>query len=370
MKILILSDINSSHTKKWAIALAQKGLQVAVFSMSQPTDDWYSRHHVQLLNSSEINKNKFQSSSFSKASYLKLMPQLKAAIAEFKPQLIHAHYASSYGFLGALSGFHPFIISAWGSDVMDFPNKNILNKKILKYNFKKADQLLATSEILIKTISKFSKKTVSKIAFGIDSDYFKPQEVQSIFPTNAIVIGTVKSLEEIYGIDILIKSFKKVLEKTSGKLIKLLIVGGGSKENEYKALTDKLNITDHVVFTGKVEYDQVLKYHNMIGIFVNVSRNESFGVSVLEASACEKPVIASNIGGLIEVVLNNETGLLVESENIDATASAIGHLVENEILRKQMGKNGRKFVQKEFEFEKNVNDTIAIYQELIKKHKA
>jgi glycosyltransferase involved in cell wall biosynthesis len=367
LKILILSDINSAHTQKWALALAHKGLDVAVFSLSYPVQDWYSQSSIVLLNESTINKNKFSGNLVSKLSYLKLVPQLKKAITEFKPNVVHAHYASSYGLLGALSGFHPYVISAWGSDVMDFPNRNFINKNILKYNFRKADQLLATSEILVKTILKYTRKNIFKIPFGIDTNYFEPTEVERNFVAGTIVIGSIKSLEQIYGTDILIKAFKKVCDSDVNNMARLLIVGGGSKEKEYKNLVSDLNIIDKVIFTGKVEYAQVVKYHNMIDIFVNVSRNESFGVSVLEASACEKPVIVSNVGGLAEVVENNNTGLLVQSENIEAIANAIKKLFTNKDLCLQMGLKGRMFVQAHYQFSNNVESTIEIYKQLLKK---
>jgi len=102
----------------------------------------------------------------------------------------------------------------------------------------------------------------------------------------------------------------------------------------------------------------------MMDIFVNVSRNESFGVSILESSACEKPIVASNIGGLKEVVVNNVTGFLVESENVDAIADAIEKLVIDKNLRKEMGMKGRKFVKENYEFSTNVEDTISLYKKL------
>ena len=365
MKILLLADINSSHTQKWAIALSQKGIEVALFSISIPLMDWYSKHNISLLSTSNIKASTFTSTVFSKLNYMKLVPALKNVINNFKPDIVHAHYATSYGLLGAMSSFHPFIISVWGSDVMDFPNKSLLHKIILKYNFRKAESIWATSDTIVLAIKKLSKKNIHKIPFGIDTDYFKPKKVSSVCPPSAIVIGTVKSLEKIYGIDILIKAFKKVSTNNSNMELKLLIVGGGSKEKEYKKLVKELTLSDKVIFTGKIEHSKVADYHNMIDVFVNVSRNESFGVAVLEASACEKPVIASNIGGLTEVVLNGNTGFLVEPENSDAVVFAIEKLIKNEELRKKMGVNGRIFVQKQFNFDNNVNDTLAIYKQLI-----
>lgn len=365
-RILILADINSAHTQKWAIALANRQLQVAVFSISEPLVDWFTEHNVTLFQSIPIAKNKIQPNSFSKIRYVKLLPTLKIAIKKFNPQIIHAYYATSYGLLAALSGFHPFIISAWGSDVMDFPNKSFLHKTLLKYNFKKTDLVLATSNAIIDAIKKVSNVKTKKIAFGINLDVFKELKVDSIFNPDTIVIGTIKSLEKIYGIDILIKSFKQIVDKHGDKGLKLLIVGAGSKESEYKNLVKELALQDKVVFTGKVDFIKVPEYHNMIDIFVNVSRNESFGVAVLEASACEKPVIATDIGGLKEVVVNNETGFLIEPENINKVAEAMEKLLLNKNLRDEMGKKGRKFVKEKFEFSSNVDDTISVYEQFIK----
>ena len=82
----------------------------------------------------------------------------------------------------------------------------------------------------------------------------------------------------------------------------------------------KLGIYIHTVFPGYIKHDVVQDYHNMIDIFCAVSLSESFGVAVLESSACGKPVIVSNVGGLPEVVDNAKTGFIVESKNIDQLA--------------------------------------------------
>src|ERR1043166_4818826 len=121
MRILLLSDINSSHTQKWAEGLAQKGLVIAVFSISNPSSDWHKKSGIEIFGNTSKKRG---SGLLSKASYIRLVPDLKKAITVFQPDIVHAHYASSYGFLAALSGFHPFVISAWGSDLMEFPLKN------------------------------------------------------------------------------------------------------------------------------------------------------------------------------------------------------------------------------------------------------
>ena len=149
--------------------------------------------------------------------------------------------------------------------------------------------------------------------------------------------------------------------------LRLLVVGGGSMEKEYEAEAKQLGIRDKVIFTGRVAHDEVAQYHNMIDIFVNISRNESFGVSVLEASACGKPVIVSDVGGLSEVVQEHVTGLKVRVEDIEATSKAIVTLAKDQQMRKNMGENGRNFVLRNFDLKKNITDTINIYDQLVAK---
>ncbi len=367
-KILILSDVNSAHTQRWVTALADRGLEVGIFTLSLPVNEWYKQvPGVKILFTMKKEEGSFSKGAFSKVEYIKVVPKLKKVIESFKPDVLHAHYATSYGLIGALSKFHPYVISAWGSDVMDFPDKSYFHKKIIQFNFKRADKVLATSNAIREAINGLSDTGVTVIAFGIDSEVFRPMAVESIFPKGSTVIGTIKSLEAIYGIDILIRAFKKVSEKHKDQDLRLLLVGGGSLEKSLKALVAELDLEERTVFTGKVNYESVPAYHNMIDIFVNVSRNESFGVSVLESLASEKAVVASNIGGLKEVVQHKNTGLLVKADNVDSTAEAIETFVINKTMREEMGKKGRASVKENFEFSKNVTDTLELYNQIILK---
>ena len=122
MKILLLADANSSHVQKWAIGLVNLGVEVALFSFNRAQYDWYSQvKNLHIVYQPEANSDSI--SVFQKLGYLLHLSRLKKAIDLFRPDIIHAHYASSYGLLGALSNFHPFLISVWGSDVYNFPEK-------------------------------------------------------------------------------------------------------------------------------------------------------------------------------------------------------------------------------------------------------
>jgi len=369
MKVLLLSDPNSIHTIRWARSLAESGLDILIFGLSYCDGLAYKNHNIEVETFGfDISIIKNEKVSLSKIRYLKAVPKLKKIIRKFKPNILHAHYATSYGLIGALSGFHPFVLSVWGTDVFDFPNKSFFHKKLLEFNLSKADRILSTSHVMARETGKYTDKEIEVTPFGVDLDVFAPEMVEGIFSRNDIVIGTVKTLEEKYGIEYLIKAFNIVKEKHPDLPLKLLIVGGGSLESNYKNLIKELGLVNDTCFVGQVSHDEVPKYHNMISIFVAVSiyNSESFGVAVIEASACQKPVVVSNVGGLPEVVEDGVTGIVVPPRDPQKTAEAIEKLLLDKNLREQMGKSGRERVKKLYDWDENVKQMIGIYNNLKK----
>jgi len=363
MKILLLSDTFSEHTEKWAIGLADKGFKIGIFSFNKAGYEWYNHKNITVFFEPEKKIN--AENNLTKLAYLKYVGILKKIIKHFKPDVLHAHYATSYGLVGALSGFHPFVISAWGTDVMKFPQKNFIAKSILKYNFKSADLICATSKTIKDYIVPVTKKTVNIIPFGVDINKFKPQPVISLFEKDSLVIGSVKPLESLYNCDILIKSFA-VLEKKYSYL-KLLIVGDGSEKKNLGQLVTDLNISDKVVFMGRVPFAQISNYFNMIDILANLSEYESFGVSVIEAMACQKPVVVTDTGGLKDLVQDESVGLKVPVGDVEATSGALERLVLNKEMCKTMGENARLQVLKHYNWDSNLEEMITLYKSIIKK---
>jgi len=189
-------------------------------------------------------------------------------------------------------------------------------------------------------------------------------------------IGIVKKLAPKYGIEYLIRSFailvneKNILDKTNKK-IKLTIVGKGEQRSYLEELAKELEIAELTDFVGVIPYNEVPDYLNTFDIFCAPSTldSESFGVAIIEASACELPVVVSDVGGLPEVVDNGETGYVVPSKDPEALADKLYELIFDQDKRKLMGKKGREKVEQLYDWGKNVDKMEEIYQEMIKKYK-
>lgn len=364
-RILFLADIDSAHTRKWAISLSERGYEIGIFSLRKSESSWFSNYpSIHVFNEDGFSREKFHVASALKLSYLQFIPALKATIKKYQPDIVHAHYATSYGLLGVRSGFHPLIISVWGSDIFEFPRKSLLHRLLVFNNLKKADAIFSTSEIMREEILHYVTKEVAVTPFGVDVNEFSAQPANSVFTGNPKVIGTIKSLESNYGIDTLIRAFA-LLKKRYANDVKLLICGDGTKEQELKQLANETGYGNDILFTGRINQQEVPRYHNMIDIFVNISLQESFGVAVVEAMACEKPVVVTSVGGLKEVVEENVSGVFVPVANVEKTADAILGLLNNPEKAKRMGQEGRNRVLQKYDWKKNLDDIEKQYAKIL-----
>ena len=363
MKVLILGDVNSVHIRKWCIGLAGQGISIGIFSLSKIECNWFEGiENIEICGHAAIkDRSTFRKKAFSKMQYLKVVPALKKAIKAFMPDIVHAHYASSYGLLGALSGFHPFYISVWGNDVFEFPNQNKVQELTFKANLKCADRIFSTSHIMARETAKYTSKDVTVIPFGVSTGSFEGVKPTSLFANDTVVIGTIKTLEKDYAIDVLIKAFAIALASNPDVNLKLLICGKGTMEEALKDLTRELQIEEHVLFTGYIGHDEVPGYLAGMDIFCCFSNAESFGVAVVEAMAAGKPTAVSNAGGLPEVVDHGECGLIVETQDPEAAASAISKLIGDGNLRTYLGAKAKERVTREYDWNNCVKSMVSIY---------
>ena len=360
MKICYLADINSAHTHKWLNYFQGKGYDIHVISLGKGEYEGVTVHSL------DIQDNVMKKTSEKgKLEYLKRVSRVKKLVNEIKPDILHAHYASSYGLLGALTNYHPYIISAWGSDVYDFPIKSPVHKFIIKYNLKKADYILSTSKVMKEETAKYTNKDIMVTPFGVDINRFVPNKIDK----DEITIGTIKTLEEKYGIQYLVKAFKVIKDRNPDKNIKLRIGGKGRQEGYLKELVKELKIQEDVTFLGFVDKNNIVKeFQNFdIAVFPSTLDSESFGVAAVEAEACGTPVVVSDVGGLMESTKPNVTSLVAKKNSVEDLADKIEKLVLDDELRIKMGDAARKFVEDNYSLEENFNDVNKLYEKILNK---
>jgi len=179
-----------------------------------------------------------------------------------------------------------------------------------------------------------------------------------------IIIGTVGTLCKRKRIDDLIEAIFLVKKRTT-KPIKLVIVGDGPEKVKLLKLVQKKGLGEEVIFTGF--QSDPLSYINVFDIFVLTSEREGLPRVILESMLMGKPVVASRIPGVVELVIEGETGFLVPSKDPEAFAEKILTLIDDQELRKKMGEQGKKRILENFTMNKYIKGVEAVFEEVLEK---
>ena len=163
---------------------------------------------------------------------------------------------------------------------------------------------------------------------------------------NNATIGFLGRLDRSKGVDVLINAFKIVADKVTDA--QLLIAGKGVKEEELKTLSQKLSIQDRVIFKGPISYTDVLKFLTEINFLVVPSRMDNLPTVALEALSVSTPVIASNTGGIPDIIIDNYNGLLFQNEDAEDLAKKMIWLLQNKEAREKMCINARKVFEEKY----------------------
>lgn len=351
MNVMLLAAGSVGHTQRWANGLVNAGLGVICVSQHEfLAGGWDSRVVRQRI------------SHAGAVGYLINGRKVAKLFRRHDCTLLNAHYATGYGALATLSGIRPRVVSVWGSDVYDFPSRSPVHRALVRHVLRSADAVASTSEAMgreVAAITGHLRHPVEITPFGVETSSFHAMGRSTTREGGTIAIGTVKTLAHCYGIDTLIDAFALLRKEPQGQQLRLRIVGDGPERLRLEARARPLG--DAVQFVGAVPHDEVPRQLGLLDIYVAPSRIESFGVAVVEASACELPVVVADTGGLTEVVDDGVTGLVVEPDSPLALAKAIARLVHDAEMRDRLGRHGRRRVKERYEWTSCVARMVEMY---------
>ncbi len=351
-RIAVFGWADSTHVQRWMRGLQSRGFAMRLISLGGPAMP--DCETIVLPRSGRW-------------SYLTLASKAVAAAKEFRPDLIHGHYVTGFGFWTAHARFKPNVVSVWGADIIDFPNGGF-KRRLIRAVLRRATHITATSAFLKDTVVSLDgclepKTTV--IPFGVKI----PAEVTCAPPTPPVRLCYIKNLKPKYGADVLLKALALVRKEFPE--IRLSIAGEGEMKPQLIWEAANLGLDDIVEFVGFVPNEEIaafLQAHHMM-VMPSVMDSESFGVAAVEASAAGRAVIASRVGGVPEVVRDQETGILVPPGDVGALAKAILTLAKDAGARERMGNQGRIYACENYDWERSLDSMAELYQRLIHDHK-
>lgn len=182
-------------------------------------------------------------------------------------------------------------------------------------------------------------------------------------PTNVPTIGFAGRMEKVKTIDLLLYAFQQVLEKHHDT--RLLLIGEGSKLQEWQNLADRLGLSKSVIWAGfRTDMPRVLA---AMDVFVQPSINEGLSLATLEAMSAGKAIVATDVGGTSEIVENHRTGLLIQSGSSEILAAALIDFLDHPDKRKKMADAGQVFVREKFKVNRMTDSYQVLYMKLAKR---
>lgn len=354
MKLCLIADATSVHTQRWAQYFAQQGDEVHLITYEPPTLD-YSDVSVHIIGS------RF------KDLYLSFIPRhlkIYLLVKRLKPDLVHAHFISKFGFHAAFLGFSPVVMSAWGDDILIIPHWSRLLWYFTKISLKRANLIYAASEDIRNHICSMFDISDSKVKInthGVDTSLYHPFS-QKIIEDKIIVVSN-RNFYPVYSLETLIQSIPLVLSEN--KNISFLVIGQGPEEKKLMDMVESLNLSSNIQFIGWVDSQRMSYYLNLADIYVSTAISDGTPVSMLEAMACGLPCIMTDVGGVHEWIEDNVTGILVSPKSPEEISFCILDLAASPTKRKYLGENARELILKKANKSDIMANVVTDYNSLL-----
>ncbi len=312
---------------------------------------------------------------------------LSRMVGAIRADVYEAHTVSGYGFLKTIRKRKinkPFIQTVHGvladeyakSSKSTSPSFRMKLSNVFMLRLSRIEKEATREANLVVTVSRYSAQKLvqlydvdeAKIRIvpnGVDLQRFKPAEdcekvKDRIGGNSKHVILFVGNLIPRKGLHFLIEAAKHITKEN--KETKFVVVGAGPLKNHLISYSKEQGVSDKFVFLGNVPESMLHQLYNCADVFASPSIQEGQGITLLEAQATAKPVVAFNVSAVNEVVINKETGLLIKPDSSEL-ANAILRLLSNSSLREEMGHKGRDFVRKNFSWDICAKRMFQVYAE-------
>jgi len=274
--------------------------------------------------------------------------------------LIHANWTLSAFAAWISHPFYkkPYVVTVLGSDIYQGAQNPII-ARISKFVLLHSSKVISISRALAEeTISLgIPAEKIELVYSGINTDVFHPGKKEK-----GKYLLFVGSLIERKGVQYLIPAFKQIIKVHPG--YRLVIIGEGSDKDKLLELTHKLGLSEQVQFLGNRPQSEVSDWMRQAAMFICPSLEEALGQVLLEGLASGVPIIASNVGGIPELI-TPEVGIVVQPADPDALADAMHHLLIDGQRMEEMGKMGRRKVMQHFTWNSVARRLLEIYSEVI-----
>ncbi len=304
---------------------------------------------------------------------LPLLWRLRRALREIKPSIAHTHliHAELFGYFAAKAAGVPAVVSSRHLD--DAFRYQARWRRINRRMWRQIDAGIAISAAMKRfalEIEGASADKIEVVRYGMEYRWLSDEDIGAArqglrdelkLPADAQVLGMACRLVEQKGIPYALEALRRI--RSDLPRAHLVIAGDGEKAAELRRLASKLGVADRVFWLGwRADAAELMAAFD---VFLLPSLHEGFGLVLLEAMSRRVPIIASKVGAIPEIVVDGETGILVQPRDAGGLAAAMTVLLKDRALRKYMGLLGAARLEERFSVERMISGTIAVYENVL-----
>ena len=347
MIICIIGNPNSIHVHRWVKHFKSEGDIIHLIGEHTPIapiPEGIIFHDLTI----KINIRKLR--------YLVWALHVRQILEKIKPDILHAHSVVSAGWLGAAAGFHPFLITAHGSDLLLLEKRSWFFQKLTKWAINKADYVTCVSENLANKAKILGVKPerVEVIPIGVNLITFQPS-LNSQYLRHKLGLGaepivlSIRAMNPTYNLLDIAKAIPRVLEQVPQT--RFLIFAYNIDQDYFSQfkhyLVDEIASGSVRVVQNLPDDKAIAEYYQVCDVAISVPSSDGTPVSVLEAMACGTAVIASDLPSLHDWISSEQDGLIIPVGDIQAITNAVIRLIQDKHLRNKLGINAAGRIQKQ-----------------------
>ena len=293
-------------------------------------------------------------------------------VRALRPDILDGNWITRQGGIYCvLSGFHPFVATAWGSDILIEAERSKPLRIIGKLTVRIADAVIVDSQIQRKAVLSLGcpPARIYEFPWGIDLDQFRPLRNNALrdelgWTQNKIVIST-RNHSTVYGLEYLIRAIPTVLRRV--KDARFLIAGDGPLLAYHTAIAEKLGVQEYVRFLGRVPNKLLPEILSSADLYVSTSFSDGTSASLLEAMATGLPAVVTEIAANKEWITEEVNGLFVPTGDSQALADRIIQLLENDKLRIAISQNNLQVARQRADWKTNSLVLESCFSDMLEK---
>ncbi len=298
-----------------------------------------------------------------------LVDEFRSWITRLKPDLVHAGPVQTCGYIAALAGFHPLLVTSWGSDLLLWAQQNEEWTNATKVALQGADGFLCDSRTVRDCALSFARIEDSRIAqfpWGLEPHLISSPGclvARKRTPQTGVTFICTRSWEPHYDIHVLLNAFDRLCQEDNQ--YKLILVGDGSLRSQVQQFIVAKCLQRKIITPGLVPASGMTKWFDSADVYVSCARSDGTSISLLEAMAAGMPVVVTDIPSNREWVTENKNGYLAVAGSADDFADKMLRAARlSHSQRNAIAKQNRNSVAERADWNKNFPALMDLYQTL------